>query len=188
MSTHDSAPTNVVPLPRSFQMYRLYDIRRNLLYVGITQQMPPNKRYAQHARDKYWWDSVVYDQMITLRTDDRTTAEKLERLAILAERPRFNVIHQEKRARFAWAGHGFQCGSCDSLAHIVIADQDGYWSATCLDHQPDEDAPDLFNFLARRVSSSADLSLMVHHLSTKSWFNFDRFVTFLTQNHHVEAC
>jgi len=188
MDTHDSAPTNVVPFPRSFQLYRLYDNRRNLLYVGITHQMPPTKRYDQHARDKYWWDLVTYDRISTMHTDDRSTAEALERLIILAERPRFNIMHQEKRARFAWAGHGFQCHRCKDIARLVIADQHGRWSAVCLDHQPDEDAPDLFNFLANRVSSSADLSLMVHHLSTKTWFDFDRFVTFLTKNHNVEAC
>ena len=41
---------------------------------------------------------------------------------------------------------------------------------------------------SQRVNSSAQLALMVHHLSAKSWFDFNRFAHFLTTNHNAEAC
>ena len=179
---------NVIPFPRNFQLYRLFDSRRNLLYVGITQQFPPSKRYQQHAKEKYWWHVVAYDTMCSLRTTDRSEAEAVERATILEERPRFNVMHQEKRARFARAGHGFLCGECKGTAFMVIADANGSWSSVCRDHEPDRGAPDLFNFVPWHVNSSAQLALMVHHLSAKSWFDFNRFAHFLTTNHNAEAC
>lgn len=43
--------------PERTALYRLYDTRHQLLYVGITND--PRVRFATHAVDKPWWPNVV---------------------------------------------------------------------------------------------------------------------------------
>lgn len=189
MNDDSTSFANVVQF-RPFQLYRLFDSRQNLLYVGITQQFPPEKRFKQHSKDKRWWYRVVerYTTMTALRTMDRSKAEALERSVIIDERPRFNVTHQEKRSRYADAGHGFQCSQCDWLAFMVIASSAGTWSAACRRHEPDRESPDLFNFDTGGIDSGAELAKLIEHLTPKPWFNFDAFMTFLLTTYNAEAC
>jgi hypothetical protein len=72
---------------RRTAVYRFYDARDNLLYVGVA--VNPKSRWYGHRDDKPWWPEV------TTRTiewfDDRRAAERAEFEAIQKERPRYNI-------------------------------------------------------------------------------------------------
>jgi excinuclease UvrABC nuclease subunit len=71
-------------------LYRMYDRRRSLLYVGISTNAAT--RATQHATDKPWWPEVDYIHVEHLNCD-RQTALTIERRTIREEKPRYNVIH-----------------------------------------------------------------------------------------------
>lgn len=74
-------------------LYRFYDAGDQLLYIGITANI--GSRFKQHAGDKPWWTEV---HRITLEhyatREDVLTAETA---AIVAEHPRYNVVHNRNR-------------------------------------------------------------------------------------------
>jgi transcriptional regulator with XRE-family HTH domain len=70
-------------------LYRFYDIDDQLLYVGITDNIPA--RWEGHARNKRWWSDVV--RKVVEWHDDREAAALAEIAAIVAERPLYNVVH-----------------------------------------------------------------------------------------------
>jgi predicted GIY-YIG superfamily endonuclease len=72
-------------------LYRLYDGDGTLLYIGITRD--PNGRFAAHAADKPWWDQVVRHSLEEVAAP---TASIVERDAIRAEHPRYNVAHRRR--------------------------------------------------------------------------------------------
>jgi len=75
-------------------LYRFYDAAGDLLYIGIT--FDPGSRWAQHQHDKPWWHEV---QQLTVEVHpDRQAVLDAERAAILAERPRYNIVHNTGRA------------------------------------------------------------------------------------------
>lgn len=76
-------------------LYRLFDVDRQLLYVGIG--FDPAARWRAHAVEKDWWH-LVADKVVTWH-DSREAAEVAEAEAILAERPRFNVVQHRQRYR-----------------------------------------------------------------------------------------
>lgn len=73
------------------QLYRLYDADNNLLYVGITSNV--GDRFAQHSHERTWWPQV--DRCQVELFPDRLSLEAGERLAILKEHPRYNVMYNE---------------------------------------------------------------------------------------------
>lgn len=73
-------------------LYRFYDSSNVLLYVGITNSLPT--RFGRHDREKHWYPEVAYVKI--QHFPDREAALEAERLAIIAERPRFNVQHNNK--------------------------------------------------------------------------------------------
>ncbi len=76
-------------------LYRFYDGAGDLLYVGIS--IRPWDRWKQHRGEKEWWHEV---KQITLdRYPDVTTALSAERAAIVAESPRYNVVHNRGTSR-----------------------------------------------------------------------------------------
>lgn len=79
-----------VNLERTQQLYRLYDAEGQLLYVGISYSAIA--RFAQHKADKPWIADVA---RVDIETHSVSRAEiaEIERLAILAERPLHNVVH-----------------------------------------------------------------------------------------------
>lgn len=172
---------------KPFQLYRLFDGQGELLYVGITNQNPPEKRLKQHAKDKPWYYRMTTYTMVTLRTIDRAVAEEAERLTIISERPRYNNRHNGKRHKFAHLGHGFTCEFCKQPASYVICELSGHWTAFCWDHEPDDDM-ELFSIRAENIGNQRSLAELVRHLQTKNWFDFNRFVQFLTKFHDIEAC
>ena len=68
-------------------LYRFYDAREELLYVGITDE--PWRRWREHVRTKPWYPRVKH-QAITWY-EDKAAAEAAEREAIRSECPRFNI-------------------------------------------------------------------------------------------------
>lgn len=70
-------------------LYRFFAENGELLYVGITND--PGRRWGQHAHDKPWWHEVTRAEIE--RHPDRPAALLAEKAAIVAERPRYNVLH-----------------------------------------------------------------------------------------------
>lgn len=78
-------------------LYRFYGNGGALLYIGIT--LNPGERWKRHRDDKPWWTEVTN---ITLEQHPtRQAALEAERLAIVAERPAHNIVHN----RTPKAGH-----------------------------------------------------------------------------------
>jgi predicted GIY-YIG superfamily endonuclease len=67
-------------------VYRFYDDKGDLLYVGRTYRMPD--RLAEHRRDKAWWSSVA---TIKLEWMPHAELHNAEMEAIRTENPRHNV-------------------------------------------------------------------------------------------------
>lgn len=72
-------------------LYRMYDADDRLLYVGMT--INPHLRLKQHRVQQSWWGDV---NSITLtHFDTRAALADAERLAIVNERPRWNVVRYQ---------------------------------------------------------------------------------------------
>lgn len=74
---------------RTHALYRFYDADDQLLYVGIT--LDPGPRWRAHRDDKPWWHEVTNVTIEVLPS--RAAVLEAEKQAILAERPRYNVVH-----------------------------------------------------------------------------------------------
>jgi hypothetical protein len=68
------------------EVYRLYDDRGDLVYVGLSLRMA--ERMSQHRMQSDWWESVTRIEIE--RFPDRCGAEKRERELIAMERPKHN--------------------------------------------------------------------------------------------------
>lgn len=73
-------------------VYRLYDAKRTLLYVGISNDF--GRRWKQHADIQPWWPDVDYQTVHW--HPSREAALIAEKAAIAAERPAHNVHHVPK--------------------------------------------------------------------------------------------
>lgn len=71
------------------QLYRHYDKDDNLLYVGIS--LSAYERLSQHNIHSEWAKTAV--KMTTERFDNKTSALNAERVAIVTEKPLFNIVH-----------------------------------------------------------------------------------------------
>ena len=67
-------------------VYRLYDKRNVLLYIGVTGNV--SARMGQHRKDKWWWGFVDHRTVAPYRT--RTAADAAEAHAIRREGAVFN--------------------------------------------------------------------------------------------------
>lgn len=68
-------------------LYRLFDRREALLYVGISNN--PRARWKTHAATQNWWPEVATREIEWFAT--RAEAERAESVAISAEGPRWNT-------------------------------------------------------------------------------------------------
>lgn len=75
-------------------LYRFYDDAGGLLYVGITHRI--GERFAAHRGASSWYDLAA--RVALERHPTREAALKAERDAIIAERPRWNVVHNRRAA------------------------------------------------------------------------------------------
>jgi predicted GIY-YIG superfamily endonuclease len=72
----------------SYTVYRLYDAERNLLYVGITNNV--RARFRWHASNQPWWLSVA--DVESEEVASREEAIDRELALINALRPRHNIV------------------------------------------------------------------------------------------------
>jgi predicted GIY-YIG superfamily endonuclease len=104
-------------------LYRFYADDDALLYIGIAGSA--TQRFEQHAKEKSWWPQVTRTELEHFAT--RREALDAERLAIIAERPRHNVVHntamdtnrRECQMCLSWtkqAHMGDTCPACDKPA------------------------------------------------------------------------
>lgn len=73
-------------------LYRLDAADGALLYIGIAESW--TKRLREHQRNQPWWDQVA--NVTTIEMASRADALIAEAAAITTERPRHNVVHQER--------------------------------------------------------------------------------------------
>ncbi|WP_433701742.1 hypothetical protein [Nocardiopsis sp. CA-288880] len=76
---------------RETVLYRYYDTEDVLLYVGISANMPG--RLDSHETDSTWMDFAARSTLEHF--GDRADAEAAEQAAIEADRPLFNILHNE---------------------------------------------------------------------------------------------
>lgn len=81
------APHLLEPQPQA--LYRFFDKYGELLYVGITMDLPA--RMGSHRREKPWWTDVAWIEIE--HYDNRAAALDAEATAIKSEGPRYNVVH-----------------------------------------------------------------------------------------------
>lgn len=74
-------------------LYRLHASDGTLLYVGVTGEL--RARFTQHAAAKPWWPEVARKTVTWYGT--RRSAMDAEAVAIVAEKPRYNI--QEARTK-----------------------------------------------------------------------------------------
>lgn len=109
----------------SVSLYRLFDDKHHLLYVGISASAIA--RLSQHISEKPWASEIAHVSVEHYET--RAEAAEAEREAIRLERPRHNVVHNRReiehvptqkthvRAEVLWV-----CVACKGL----VADGEGY--------------------------------------------------------------
>lgn len=88
-------------------LYRFYDGAGDLLYVGISVR--PWSRWKQHKGQKDWAEDVATSTMEWF--DTRKAALNAEREAIVTEEPRYNVVHNSRRAG-GWPRLTVICTGC----------------------------------------------------------------------------
>jgi predicted GIY-YIG superfamily endonuclease len=72
-------------------LYRFHGPGHDLLYIGIT--MNPPERFRDHRDSKWWWIDI---RMITIEHfDSRADLLAAERRAIYAEKPFYNITHND---------------------------------------------------------------------------------------------
>ncbi|WP_432077794.1 GIY-YIG nuclease family protein [Streptomyces sp. YPW6] len=81
--------------PTPVALYRLRDAQRQLLYVGVTEDL--EHRWVNHAAVKPWWPTVATRSVKWLPT--RAHALIAEAKAIRSEKPLYNTQHNGKQRR-----------------------------------------------------------------------------------------
>ncbi len=107
----------------SANLYRLFDQKHQLLYVGISASAIA--RLSQHMSEKPWAGEVAHVAVEHYET--RQEAAAAERQANVEERPRYNVTHRRVDpetlpARALPRGVMWVCRGCQG----PVADGDGY--------------------------------------------------------------
>jgi predicted GIY-YIG superfamily endonuclease len=88
-------PRRVIPQGGRTALYRYYDARGRLLYIGITNSV--TRRDNQHGTGKRWRSQIATSRVEWFPT--RTDALEAERRAIRREHPAFNIQHARRRPR-----------------------------------------------------------------------------------------
>lgn len=77
-------------------VYRVYDIHGQLLYVGASVNV--FTRLRAHRQYAEWWP-LAHEATVT-RYENRRMARHVEAIAIREERPQFNVTDERSEAMF----------------------------------------------------------------------------------------
>lgn len=70
-------------------VYRFFDAQGALLYVGVSENV--KQRWVVHGSTKPWWPEVA--EKTTEVFPSRDEALEAERAAIVAEKPKYNIVH-----------------------------------------------------------------------------------------------
>ncbi len=73
-------------------LYRLYDERNRLLYIGVTGDADASRRVKSHRRRQSWGADIAHWTVGDKPFPDRPTAHRAEGDAIKREKPLHNVI------------------------------------------------------------------------------------------------
>lgn len=102
--------------PRPTALYRYFDDRERLLYVGITDHI--HYREADHVKSSSWMGFAARSTIVRYPT--REEALEAESAMIRAERPLFNVVHNDTpEARHRLVEYLVEHGRTDLLAPAV---------------------------------------------------------------------
>jgi predicted GIY-YIG superfamily endonuclease len=102
-------------------VYRLYDEAGSLLYVGMT--VDPEARFRQHRNWHVdWWPDV--DHVIFEDHPNRVEAAFAEKVAMILERPRKNVVGSYTRAQSYASGGWLHPVLQQEEQEFCIADAD----------------------------------------------------------------
>lgn len=137
--------------PGPTALYRLFDARGDLLYVGIAAD--PEGRWKQHKRTKPWASMVAKRDDMWFKT--RSAAEAAEILAIRAERPRYNIRDTPKMFPNQHAAAPLTQRYCGT-AEIGMAFGVNRQRVQQLVHRPDFPAP-VADLAMGKVWESADV-------------------------------
>ena len=102
------------------QLYRLFDANGELLYIGISYSAIA--RFAQHKVDKPWIGDVC---RIEIETHDVSRSEiaHMERAAIAAENPRYNVVRRDATPRLA----PYRYDRGEGFGHDALTFREQWW-------------------------------------------------------------
>lgn len=76
-------------MSRPTELYRVYDRKGALLYVGITWNFPERRR--DHRKEKPWWSLVDESRTERVTFASGAAAAAAEEAAIRSEAPRYNI-------------------------------------------------------------------------------------------------
>lgn len=109
-------------------LYRAFDASDDLLYIGVS--MCPDRRWVQHATNKLWFRDVA--KLTFEHYTDRASVLVAERKAIVAEKPRYNTVHNgtlatsvpssatPNKLEFSLIGKWFHSWATESCGHRLI--------------------------------------------------------------------
>jgi predicted GIY-YIG superfamily endonuclease len=159
--TDDQSTTTVNPQ----HLYRLYDASGTLLYIGISKSAIA--RLPQHLDTQHWANEIRH-QHVEPHYVTRRELEQIERDAITAEKPKYNIIHNGKVQRAAKPNTGFRCEVCRKAAAYVQADMYENWHAFCKTH---DDGCERYFIEAHRIATPEQVAQWTQHLAEKRWFD-----------------
>lgn len=157
--------TQSTPAVKTQHLYRMYDADGALLYIGISKSAIA--RLTQHLDTQPWANEIV-DTKIAHHAVTRRQLEQIERDAIIAEKPKYNVIHNGRPAAPAKPNTGFRCEVCRKAAAFVQADPYEQWHAFCKTH---DDGCERYFIEAHRIATPEQVAQWTEHLSHKRWFD-----------------
>ncbi len=94
-------------------LYRMYDAHGALLYVGRTCN--PHNRFRAHQIEKHWWLEV--DTIKVENFESRPALVEAERIAIVAEKPRYNIKDTLTYGTYSLTEIAEQLGADQCLKH-----------------------------------------------------------------------
>lgn len=157
--------SSVTTTVKTQTLYRIYNARCELLHIGISKSALG--RLSEHITLQPWAHEIA-DVKITWHDVTRRQIEQMERDAIHAERPKYNVVHNGKRQRTVPRPVGFRCEVCRRPAAFVQVDMWEQWHSFCKTH---DDGCERYFIEAHRIATPEQVKNWTEHLSHKSWFD-----------------
>lgn len=156
-------------------LYRFFNANSELLYVGIS--LSAVARAGQHRSTQPWWPQVA--RMEVERHPNRAAAIEAERVAIVAERPRFNVVHNATSP--AVKNAAWSCGACGVgvTDGYVQANRHGSWACRC---KRCDDGEEFYWIDVNRIATYEDVAIWTKHLLGKQWFDIDDWTGMFRQS------